>query len=100
MLDSFNRLNQVLTNAYSELAAFNLGQSDRYTLQTEGVLSAKRNNDDKRDLIIGGSSPDTLIGGKGADILLGGLGLDTYKFDKGDGQDVITDTDGGKLIPQ
>ncbi len=36
---------------------------------------------------------DTLIGGEGNDSLQGGSGNDTYVFDKGDGQDTITDED-------
>jgi Ca2+-binding RTX toxin-like protein len=36
---------------------------------------------------------DTLAGGKGNDSLIGGKGNDTYLFNRGEGQDVIVDTD-------
>ena len=41
---------------------------------------------------------DTLIGGLGDDDLEGGLGNDTYQFNLGDGQDVISDTQGMNTI--
>jgi len=44
------------------------------------------------DTLIGGTGNDTLFGGVGADALQGGLGNDTYRFDRGDGADVLTDT--------
>jgi Ca2+-binding RTX toxin-like protein len=45
------------------------------------------------DTLNGLNGADTLIGGTGNDILNGGAGNDTYLFGRGDGQDVITDTD-------
>jgi len=42
------------------------------------------------DKLVGTTGADTLIGGKGADTLIGGKGDDVYKFNVGDGQDVIT----------
>ena len=56
---------------------------------------------------IGGSGNDTLIGngianrlegGAGADTLTGGAGLDTFVFEAGDGQDLITDLAAGEVI--
>jgi len=45
------------------------------------------------DTLTGGLGNDTLAGGKGNDSLVGGKGNDTYLFNRGDGQDVIVDTD-------
>lgn len=42
------------------------------------------------DVLIGGAGSDTLRGGQGADVLTGGTGSDVYRFNKGDGADVIT----------
>ncbi|WP_039950092.1 calcium-binding protein [Wohlfahrtiimonas chitiniclastica] len=44
------------------------------------------------DQITTGAGNDVLIGGKGDDRLVGGAGSDTYKFRKGDGKDVISDS--------
>ncbi|WP_304505969.1 calcium-binding protein [Croceicoccus sp. Ery5] len=43
------------------------------------------------DVIIGRDGDDVLVGGLGNDILEGGSGNDIYKFDIGDGQDIISD---------
>lgn len=44
------------------------------------------------DILNGGASADVLIGGTGNDQLVGGAQVDTYRFDQGDGEDVIIDT--------
>jgi len=49
------------------------------------------------DTLAGGAGADTLSGGVGQDSLLGGKGNDTYFFSRGDGQDVIVDTDSDLL---
>ena len=43
------------------------------------------------DKIYAGDGNDTLIGGEGNDLLQGGNGKDTYVFQKGHGQDIITE---------
>jgi Ca2+-binding RTX toxin-like protein len=48
---------------------------------------------DGNDTLSGLAGNDTLAGGKGSDSLIGGKGNDTYLFNRGDGQDVIVDTD-------
>jgi Ca2+-binding RTX toxin-like protein len=53
------------------------------------VLTGKDGN----DTLNGSAGNDTLAGGKGNDSLIGGKGNDTYLFNRGDGQDVIVDTD-------
>ncbi|BCM25597.1 calcium-binding protein [Methyloradius palustris] len=45
------------------------------------------------DTIIGYTGNDTLEGGAGNDFLMGQTGNDTYKFNLGDGQDIIGDYD-------
>ncbi|MFZ3086872.1 MAG: putative Ig domain-containing protein [Methylotenera sp.] len=46
------------------------------------------------DWLEGGADADTLNGGEGVDTLNGGIGEDTYLHAKGDGNDVIVDSDG------
>jgi len=43
------------------------------------------------DTLQGGTGDDLLMGGVGNDLLIGGAGSDTYRFNLGDGQDVIND---------
>lgn len=43
--------------------------------------------------MIGNAQDNTIIGGTGHDNLSGGTGSDTYVFNLGDGQDLITDED-------
>lgn len=45
------------------------------------------------DTVLGGAGDDTLRGGKGKDTLQGGLGNDTYLFNRGHGQDTISEND-------
>ena len=48
---------------------------------------------DGNDTLSGLAGNDTLAGGKGNDSLIGGKGNDTYLFNRGEGQDVIVDSD-------
>lgn len=57
-----------------------------------GVAEGPNINDD--DYLIGGGGNDTLIGGRGRDELRGGAGDDHYNFFRGDGVDLIVDSDG------
>jgi Ca2+-binding RTX toxin-like protein len=60
------------------------------------------------DLLYGGSGDDELSGGTGDDILVGGMGRDlllaggtgtkTYRFDLGDGEDVLASTSGARHV--
>ncbi|MDH0342673.1 calcium-binding protein, partial [Chromobacterium haemolyticum] len=50
------------------------------------------------DALYGGEGNDLLVGGRGNDVLEGGNGNDTYLFERGDGQDGITDTGGQDLL--
>jgi Ca2+-binding RTX toxin-like protein len=43
------------------------------------------------DTLNGNGGDDVLAGGIGNDLLLGGTGSDAYRFDRGDGRDVITE---------
>lgn len=43
------------------------------------------------DMIYGRAGDDTIIGGKGSDTLTGGDGEDIFVYNKGDGNDLITD---------
>ncbi|MBI2727867.1 MAG: putative Ig domain-containing protein [Polaromonas sp.] len=46
------------------------------------------------NVIDGGDGSDTLAGWRGNDLLRGGAGADIYAFGRGDGQDVVVDTEG------
>ncbi|WP_305883554.1 calcium-binding protein, partial [Chromobacterium sp. S0633] len=50
------------------------------------------------DALYGGEGNDLLVGGRGNDVLEGGNGNDTYQFERGDGQDGITDTGGQDVL--
>ena len=43
--------------------------------------------------LTGAAGNDTLNGGQGNDVLNGGTGNDTYLFNRGDGQDIVQDSD-------
>ncbi|UHC17846.1 hypothetical protein LRS73_08315 [Methylobacterium currus] len=45
----------------------------------------------RNDTIVGSSGADTLMGGRGDDLLQGGAGNDTYIYNRGDGNDTITE---------
>jgi Ca2+-binding RTX toxin-like protein len=65
----------------------------------EGSLLEGLDGDDQ---LFGGDGADILAGGRGDDVLEGGRGVDTYRFNRGDGHDVILDPDsvdydGGEL---
>jgi len=51
------------------------------------------------DVLSGNNGDDTLIGGTGTDVLAGGAGKDTYVFNRGDGVEVIFDTDASSNSP-
>ncbi|MBO1537004.1 calcium-binding protein, partial [Pseudomonas sp. OA65] len=46
-------------------------------------------------MVAAASKGNTLVGGTGNDTLTGGNYADTYVFNRGDGNDVVTDNDGG-----
>jgi len=59
-----------------------------------GTGTDSLNGGEGADSLYGGADNDTLSGGVGDDFLYGGTGTDTYIHLKGDGNDVITDSDG------
>ena len=59
-----------------------------------GADNDSLNGGEGADSLYGGTGDDTLNGSKGNDYLYGGIGADTYLHLKGDGDDVITDSDG------
>jgi Ca2+-binding RTX toxin-like protein len=64
-----------------------LGGADRlYGNDGNDELQGNSGNDNLQ----GGAGNDTLIGGSGADVLAGGDGNDVYLFNRGDGQDTIS----------
>ncbi|HET8786885.1 MAG TPA: calcium-binding protein, partial [Candidatus Limnocylindrales bacterium] len=64
----------------------------------DGTPSAAEGGDyldgaDGDDTIYGNGGDDIIVGGRGNDCLVGGAGKDVYLYDKGDGRDVINDSD-------
>jgi len=51
--------------------------------------------ENNNDRLIGGAGKDLLVGGIGKDTLIGGAGADIFRFNRGDGSDVILDFDLG-----
>lgn len=51
-----------------------------------------------RDSVWGAEGHDTLIGGVGDDTLMGQIGNDVYRFSRGDGKDIIRDSDGSDTV--
>ncbi|WP_187363406.1 putative Ig domain-containing protein [Massilia frigida] len=51
------------------------------------------------DRLDAGAGNDTLAGGTGSDDLIGGAGADTYRFNKGDGKDTISDVSPAVTTP-
>ncbi len=97
---SFAQLDSELRKAHDELSISFHGNVDRYSLATEGNLIATATEDDKKDLMLGGSGNDSLssgggndllVGGAGDDVLDGGAGSDVYIIE---GYDTIKDADG------
>jgi Ca2+-binding RTX toxin-like protein len=50
------------------------------------------------DVIDGGAGNDTIEGGIGNDTLRGGNGTDTFKFNLGDGKDIVSDLAAGETV--
>ncbi len=89
------------------------GEGDDY-LEGQGLLDGGSGNDELRgqgsDTLLGGSGDDILVantdpwqetsntleGGTGADQLFGSYGNDTYRFNLGDGRDILTETPEGE----
>jgi Ca2+-binding RTX toxin-like protein len=74
-----------------------LGTEGSETINWNAIL-LKVNAGDGDDTVNTGNFNDTIIGGKGNDTLNGGGGDDTYVFNRGDGQDIITDNSGFNRI--
>ncbi|MBK0415744.1 hypothetical protein JD974_15150, partial [Chromobacterium haemolyticum] len=63
-----------------------------------GVLDDWLVGNGGHDALYGGEGNDLLVGGRGNDVLEGGNGNDTYLFERGDGQDGVTDTGGQDVL--
>lgn len=66
----------------------------------DDLLRGKGGNDELdgdsgNDTLLGGAGRDTLEGGTGDDVLTGGRGADEFEFERGDGNDRITDFQNG-----
>jgi Ca2+-binding RTX toxin-like protein len=80
---------------------------DASALQADAVKSLTLDGGDGNDLILGGRGADSLIGGDGDDSVDGnqandtafmGSGNDTFRWDPGDGSDVVEGGDGGDTL--
>ena len=61
------------------------GNDEVYGYGGNDLLQGQAGDDD----LNGGAGDDILVGGVGNDLLAGGAGMDIYRFDAGDGRDVI-----------
>lgn len=89
--DTFSGINKIVGSNYADgLVAddsgvvLDGGAGDDYLVGGAGL-----------DVLIGGSGSDTLVGGAGLDVLTGGSGADYFKFNWGDGLDLVTDFQSG-----
>ncbi|MEM6903862.1 MAG: M10 family metallopeptidase C-terminal domain-containing protein, partial [Pseudomonadota bacterium] len=71
------------------VATFINFQGDLQTIELTGIENAFGGDGD--DQIFGGTGSETLSGGAGIDRLTGGFSADTFRFVRGDGDDVILD---------
>lgn len=86
----------ILGSGSSEQLVGSTGEDRLYSFSGNDTLSASGGNDfldgsAGNDNLNGGVGSDTLTGGVGNDSLNGYEGNDTYRFTRGDGQDVIND---------
>lgn len=77
-------------NDGNDLIAGEAGDDQLYGQAGDDALYGGSGN----DALSGGAGADSLSGGAGADELLGGPGNDSYRYERGDGDDIIRD-DGG-----
>ncbi|MCA1800792.1 MAG: calcium-binding protein, partial [Actinobacteria bacterium] len=82
--------NDSFTGIGSAMTLYGLGGNDTLT---GGSGNDMLYGGDGNDSLHGGYGNDTLVGGTGNDYLNGGRGNDTYLFDKGWGQDTVSDYD-------
>ncbi|MFB9244128.1 putative Ig domain-containing protein [Massilia antarctica] len=71
------------------------GNDKLYGSDTNDMLDGGAGN----DRLDAGAGNDTLAGGTGSDDLIGGTGADTYRFNKGDGKDTISDVSPVVTVP-
>lgn len=88
-MDTLRSIECILATPGNDI--FSGGSADEifYGLGGDDCLNGKEGN----DILEGGPGNDLLVGGRGNDWLNGGEGSDIYLFQKGDGQDFITDID-------
>jgi len=87
--------NAIETIKFADDSTWNLGQLNAEVLKDHAQILNGTQGD---DVIAGSAAKDILIGGKGKDTLLGGVANDVYQYALGDGNDVITDTNGADKI--
>jgi Ca2+-binding RTX toxin-like protein len=86
----------VLAGGAGDDALYGDGSSDRLWGQEGNDTLYGGTGDDE---LSGGEGTDVLVGGPGNDMLIpGGTGTKTYRFDLGDGDDIVTVTSGARHI--
>jgi Ca2+-binding RTX toxin-like protein len=93
--DSITIAGQFTTISDSSTATWwdveNFSFADGTVKTTADVMAATLNSTAGNDHLVGFYGNDTLAGGLGDDLLEGGRGNDLYRYDPGDGNDVISD---------
>ncbi len=80
---------RIETLAFADGSTLDISALNRAMHGLEGVNTLE--GESGNDFLSGGGGNDTLDGGGGDDVLLGGGGDDTYRYARGDGQDMIVD---------
>ncbi|WP_166871279.1 putative Ig domain-containing protein [Massilia mucilaginosa] len=85
-----------LANILPFLLTGTAGNDKLYGSDANDLMDGKAGN----DRVEGFAGNDTLAGGAGNDDLIGGGGTDTYRFNKGDGKDTISDVSPVVVSPE
>ena len=84
---NFIAANVAFSTSGNDVLLGDMGEDNLSGLDGDDLLTGG----DGKDTLSGDGGNDTLIGGRGNDQISGGSGVDTYIFNVGDGQDIISE---------
>ncbi|WP_297922513.1 calcium-binding protein, partial [uncultured Campylobacter sp.] len=94
IFDALGGDDEIYGHGGNDILSGGLGDDKLYGSDGNDTLNGGSGN----DTLYGNDGNDALIGGKDDDTLNGGYGDDTYIFNKGDGNDTVTDNEGVDTI--